>query len=190
MTNESLYRIIEVVLTNKSEIVRLADYLDPAQLGQGIFALPEELINEGLRHRIEGLSPMLKTYSASFAEGEILLDAEAEVPKIGVVQLNYKLRINELSFGSAGHRLICTFSENAKAAGTVGQMALGALTLKGTLLQKAVGLAKLGNAVYVSGDSIAVDIDALDKNKKIPKELNLQYIDCAKGQLRLKYWLD
>lgn len=192
MTNEALYKIIQMVLENKSEIVRLADYLDPAELGRGILAIPEELVNAGLRPYIMGLSPMINDYKLKFSDGSIALFAEADVPKVGAVKLNYLFTVNELAFGNSGRRLIASFSEQAEAAGTMGKMALSALKLKGTLIETAVQLAKskVGNAIYVSGNSLAVDIDALPIGAKIPKELNLQYIGSDNGQLKLRYWLD
>lgn len=194
MTNEALYKIIQMVLENKSEIVRLADYLDPAELGRGILAIPEELVNAGLRPYIMGLSPMISDYKLKFSDGSIALFAEADVPKVGAVKLNYLFTVNELAFGNSGRRLIASFSEQAEAAGTMGKMALSALKLKGPLLETAAQLAKakvnLGDAIYVSGNSLAVDIDNLPVAHKIPKELNLQYIGSDNGQLKLRYWLD
>ncbi|MBO4725367.1 MAG: hypothetical protein J5622_02565 [Firmicutes bacterium] len=192
MTNESLYKIIQTVLENKSEIVRLADYLDPAELGRGVAAIPEELVNAGLRPYIMKLSPMINDYKVNFSGGSITLLGEAEVPKVGAVKLNYLLTVNELTFGANGHRLIASFSEQAEATGAMGKMALSALKLKGPLIGTAAQLAKakLGNSIYVSGNSLAVDIDALPIAEKIPKELNLQYISSENGQLKLKYWLD
>ena len=192
MTNESLYKIIQTVLENKSEIVRIADYLDPAELGRGIAAIPEELVNAGLRPYIMGLSPMINAYKVGFLGGNIALSAEVDVPKVGAVKLNYLLTVNELAFGANGHRLIASFSEQAEAVGTMGKMALSALKLKGPLLQTAAQLAKakVGDAIYVSGNSLAVDIDKLPIAEKIPQELNLQYISSENGQLKLKYWLD
>lgn len=192
MTNESLYKIIQTVLENKSEIVRLADYLDPAELGRGILAIPEELVNAGLRPYIMGLSPMINAYEVKFSSGNIALSGEADVPKVGAVKLHYLLNVNELAFGTNGHRLIASFSEQAEAVGTMGKMALSALKLKGPLLGTAAQLAKakVGDAIYVSGNSLAVDIDKLPIAEKIPQELNLQFISSENGQLKLKYWLD
>ncbi len=192
MTNESLYKIIQTMLENKSEIVRLADYLDPAELGRGILAIPEELVNAGLRPYIMGLSPMINAYEVKFSSGNIALSGEVDVPKVGAVKLHYLLTVNELAFGTNGHRLIASFSEQAEAVGTMGKMALSALKLKGPLLGTAAQLAKakVGDAIYVSGNSLAVDIDALPIAEKIPQELNLQYISSENGQLKLKYWLD
>lgn len=194
MTNEALYKIIQMVLENKSEIVRLADYLDPAELGRGILVIPEELVNAGLRPYIMGLSPMINNYNVRFSGGSIALFAEAELPKVGAVKLNYLLTVNELTFGAGGRRLIASFSEHAEAAGAMGKMALSALKLKGPLLETAAQLAKakvnLGDAIYVSGNSLAVDIDSLPVAHKIPKELNLQYIGSDNGQLKIRYWLD
>lgn len=191
MTNDSLLRILSLVLENRTLINSIIDDLDEEQLKKGILVISESTLNIKLRPMILSLSPMIKDYSVRFDNDSILLDGVVNIPKIGgSVNLKYFLRLQELLFGANGHRITFDYMEDARGENAMINMALSAFKLKSTLAARATSLIKkYKDAIYVTEKMIAVDLDGFDIKEKLPSELNLSYLGASDGKIRLKFWL-
>jgi hypothetical protein len=65
-------------------------------------------------------------------------------------------------------------------------LAIKAAGLKGTYLQTAAEMSK-ADFVKVEKETITIDLDMLEMMKKIPPELDIKYVGCDDGILKLRF---
>ncbi len=174
------------------EIGELLQLQDRTEIERGIVAIPQDLCNDLISnnlHCIKGGAARVKNVNLKFEKGFIGLQADAEVDKLGPIQAEYMMEINDLRFNKDSQLLYATFTENITSGGNMlQQAALKAATVGGTALGKVTKLAKI-DFVYVDGNRLMVDFSKVDKIKKAADSLELTYRSCENGLLKLQFQL-
>lgn len=156
--------------------------------GKSSLTITEDLVNSDLRETLLSLaSPYLTDYRVAFREGSIDLTLEGEFKAAGPVTAVFRIRIADLRFGAAGHKVLFDYEEDVRSRGNLGQgLLLKAFKLqKGTVLRSAVALSGLPG-ISADEKSCSVDLEQLlDLDKDPWKHLDLSYGDSRGGVLRL-----
>ena len=188
MNNEDLKKIILLGLENRELIGAILEETDPELIKKNILAISEHEVNEVLRPYVLSLSPMIGDYHLMFSGGKILADVTARVPKVGTeIELSYAFTVRELKFDATSRMISAEYKESVKTESTIAKMALATLGLGGgSLLQKGLSLAAK-DAAYVTGDTISLNLSAIEAMKKVPDELTLSYVGADEGLLKLGF---
>jgi hypothetical protein len=190
MTDEGLKKLLGYLLRNKDTAVLLLDHFKPEDIEHGIVTIPEKLVNRDIKMLVmDKAGSYLNDYALGFDQNAIFLDLDINVKQLGRLKAKYMLTVTEFDFFGLEHRIRLSYREDVRSEGNFMQtMALKAAGLKGSYLQTAAEMAKLPY-LSVSGDSVTVDLDALNFAEKIPPELNISYVSSENGTLKLKFHL-
>jgi len=179
---------VAYAMRNKAEIFDLLDYFDPHDIENGILSIPETLINTGLKMRImDQLQEYVDDYRIAFQNDHIYLHLKLHLKQLGPIEAKYLIAITDLRFSEESRRLYGTFQEEVKSLGNMIQsVALKAACSNGTCLQKAIRFIN-SNFIFVDGNRIMIDLDHFELAKKIPSNIELNYISCENGYLKLNF---
>ena len=188
MTDAGLKNLLGFLLRNKNMMVSLLDQFKPEDVERGIIAVPDRLINRDLKMMImDKTAPYLNDYSLMFNQNSIFLDLDLNGKQLGRLKAKYMLTIDQFDFSEGKHQILFSYQEDVKSAGNfVQNMAVKAAGLKGSYLQTAVELAKLG-FITADKDSFLIDVDKLEAAKKIPSSLSISYLSSEDGILKFKF---
>jgi hypothetical protein len=172
----------------RDEIGALLNSLDAGEVEQGLLVLKASLLSKDLKPFVlSQAKETLSDYNIKFENGQIILWASIDAKQLGPVELEYQIIVSELIFGEAGHKLYATFRESSNPRGNMVQkIAFKAALLNGPLIKTAL---KMGNItfVYVDGNNLMIDFDQLEITKKLPANLNLNFISSKDTKLTLSY---
>ncbi|MDD4565114.1 MAG: hypothetical protein PHE79_06515 [Eubacteriales bacterium] len=188
MTDAGLKNLLGFLLRNKDWIFSLLDKFNPEDIENGMISIPDSIINHDLKMQIiEKADPYLNDYMVSFQQDSIVLNLDIDGQKLGRLSAKYMLNVTRFDFYDDLHQLQFSFKENVSSRGNFMQiMAMKAAAIKGSYLQLAAEMAKL-NFLLVEKDRITIDIDVLDRAKKIPPSLRIDYISSEDRTLKLKF---
>jgi hypothetical protein len=181
-------RLIAEAVRYREEIGLLLQSLDAREVEQGMLVLKESLLSRDLKPFVMiQAGEMLRDYNIKFENGQIKLRATIDAKQLGPIEVEYVITVSELRFGETGHKLYATFQETTNPTGNMVQkIAFKAALLNGPLIKTAV---KMGNLsfVYVDGNNMLIDFDQLAIAKKLPENLNLNYISSKDAKLTLAF---
>lgn len=191
MKDAQLKKIICMILKNKNLLSSLLDRFDPYDIEKGFLPISQDILNRDLKMTVmENASSFLNDFHVIFDQGCIYLDLDANGKQLGRIKAKYMLMIDDFVFGEKTHRIGFNYREDVKSEGNFMQnMAIKAAGLKGSYLQTAVDLAKL-DFIHVDKEYATIDLEQIDAIKKIPPALNLFYVNCENGILKLKFSLE
>lgn len=188
MTSEGLKKLLGFVIRNKIQIGELLNRFQPEDVEKGILSLPQELLNRDLKMLIMDKSdPYLDDYHILFSNGSIFLDATVIAKQLGKVSAKFMLNIESFTFNKLVRKVTLRYQEDVKSQGNMVQsMALKAAGLKGSYLQTAIEMSHI-NDIHISDNRITIDLDKIDFIKKVPSELELNYLSSEDGTLKFKF---
>lgn len=188
MTDAGLKNLLGLLLRNKDIVVSLLDNFKPNDIERGIVAIPEDMINRDIKMLImDKAGEYLNDYELHFLQDAIFVDLDIHAKQLGRLKAKYMLNITLLDFFENTHKIRLAYREDVKSAGNfVQNMAVKAAGLKGSYLQTAAEMLKL-DFIQVEQDSITIDLDLLDFAKKIPPDLNINYVSSEDGNLKLRF---
>ncbi|MBN7772942.1 hypothetical protein [Clostridium aminobutyricum] len=179
---------IAFIMRNKTEIGTLLDYFDPRDIENGILTIPESFINSGLKMRImDHLQDYVDDYRIAFENNRIYLHLKLHLKQIGPIEAKYLIGITDFRFSDDCRRIYGTFQEEVKSLGNMLQaMALKAACSNSTCLQKALRFTNC-DFIFVDGNRIMIDLDRFELAQKVPSNLELNYVECDNGYLKLNF---
>lgn len=188
MTDAGIKKILGVLLRNKEIAYSLLSAFKAEDMERGILAIPESLINRDFKMMImDKTSPFLNDYLLGFQQNSIYMELDGNAKQLGRIKAMVMMTFDRFEFRDGIHRMTFTYREDIKSEGNfVQNMAVKAAGLKGNYLQTAAEMAKL-SWLEVTKDSLTINIDSLDVAKKIPPSLELDYLSCEDGILKLKF---
>jgi hypothetical protein len=177
--------IVEAV-KHKDEVNAILQSLNYEDLEQGRFVIQSSLVTTDLRpYILANTKAFLVGYHVDFLDNAIYLRAEVNAKQLGVIDLRYKIIIQELRFDDSGHKLFATFDENVNSLGNFAQkLAVKAALVNGPLLKTAL---KMGSApyIFVDGKNLLLDFDQLDFVRSLPVGHQITYINAKDSKLTL-----
>lgn len=188
MTDAGIKKLLGVLLRNKEIAYSLLSTFKAEDMERGILAIPESLINRDFKMMImDKTSPYLNDYLLGFQQNSFYMELDGNAKQLGRIKAMVMLTFDRFEFRDGIHSMSFTYREDIKSEGNfVQNMAVKAAGLKGNYLQTAAEMAKL-SWLEVTKDSLTINIDALDIAKKIPSSLELDYLSCEEGILKLKF---
>ena len=188
MTDAGIKKILGVLLRNKEIAYSLLSCFKAEDMERGILAIPESLINRDFKMMImDKASPYLNDYLLGFQQNSIYMELDGNAKQLGRIKAMVMLTFDSFEFRDGIHRMTFTYREDVKSEGNfVQNMAVKAAGLKGNYLQTTAEMAKL-SWLEVTKDSLTIKIDSIDIAQKIPSSLELDYLSCEEGILKLKF---
>lgn len=172
----------------RDEIGMLLQSLDAKELDQGRLVVKQSLLSKDLKPFVMSqVGALLRDYDIMFDNGQIMVKASLDAKQLGPIEVEYAITVSELRFDANGHKLYATFRETPNSLGNMVQkLALKAALINGPLIKTAV---KMGNLsfLYIDGNNLLIDFDQMSIAKKIPDNLNLNYIGSKDSKLILSF---
>jgi len=188
MTDAGFKKIVSYILRNKKLVGVLMDRFDANDIERGILSIHQDIINKDIKMLImDKYSEYLNDYHIIFNNNAIFIDLDLNIKQLGKIKAKYMLSIKEFQFSDPTHIIKLFYKEDLKSEGNFMQsMAVKAAGLKGNYLQTAVEMSKL-DFLVADSETLTININRIDTNKKIPPTLTMNYISSENEILKLHF---